>query len=132
MSKAISFNEFQRRKMRGVSLAVAMAVALGAMSVAAGATTITNKDDKEHTVTIIDGDKERQVVLKPEQKAENVCPTGCRLRLQDDDEDYELDAKDVVVIEEGYLYYDEPEQPQQSPAAPPAQAPAPAAPEKKG
>lgn len=124
--RQISYPMGTLRRLSAATRMLVLATGLTAFAGGAIATTITNNDDKEHTITLIEGDKERQVVLKPEQRIENLCPTGCRLRLPDDDEDYELEAKDVVVIEEGYLYYDDPNQPETAPGPgqqPPAAAP---------
>jgi hypothetical protein len=90
----------------------------------AQAVTITNNDEKEYTITVLEGDKERQVILKPDQRLEGVCPEGCRIRLPDDDEDYEVEGKDSVIIEDGQLFYDDPATPEPAPGQqPPAGAP---------
>jgi hypothetical protein len=90
-------------------------------STAAHAVSITNRDDQDHKVTIIEGDIKTDHVLKPSQVLTGVCAKGCTIRLNDDEEDeYELAADDVVSIDEGSLYYENPE----TPAAPaPATAP---------
>ena len=88
---------------------------------AAHAASITNRDDQEHKVTIIEGDTKTDHVLKPSQVLNDICAKGCTIRLNDDEDDeYELAANDVVSIEEDSLYYDNPD----TPAAPaPATAP---------
>ena len=90
-------------------------------STAAHAVSITNRDDNDHKVTIIEGDTKADHMLKPSQVLTGVCAKGCTVRLNDDEEDeYQLEANDVVSIEEGSLYYDNPD----TPAAPaPATAP---------
>jgi hypothetical protein len=90
-------------------------------STAAHAVSITNRDDHDHKVTIIEGDAKTDHVLKPSQVLAGVCAKGCTVRLNDDEEDeYQLEPDDVVSIEEGSLYYDNPD----TPAAPaPATAP---------
>ena len=92
-------------------------------STAAHAVSITNRDDRDHKVTIIEGDAKTEHMLKPSQVLAGVCARGCTVRLNDDEEDeYQLEANDVVSIEESSLYYDNPE----TPAAPaPATAPKP-------
>lgn len=109
-------------------------------SCAMAAVSITNRDDKEHklTVTENEGGKKSEHVLKPNQVLEGLCEKGCIVRLNDSEEDeYELEGTEVVSIEEGYLYYDGPEGPAEQPAAtPPGAAPtapgaAPKAPETK-
>lgn len=117
---------------RGLALlGGALLIVLSMTSVdAAAAVSITNRDDKEHKLTIIeqDGAKKTDHVLKPSQVLENVCAKGCIVRLNDsEDDEYELEGMEIVSIEEGYLYYDGPEGPtepqpgsQPAPAAPPA------------
>jgi len=106
-----------------MSCVVVAAVAVSSLGLGpAAAISITNRDDKEYKVTIIeeDGAKKTDHALKPNQVLENVCLKGCVLRLDDSDEDeYELvEGTEIVSIEEGYLYYDQPEA-----ATPPAQSP---------
>ena len=77
-------------------------------STAVGAVSVTNRDDRDHKITIIEGETKVEHVLKATEVKEGLCPKGCVLRLNDnDDEEYELDAKDVVTIEDGYLYYED-------------------------
>jgi hypothetical protein len=93
-------------------------------STAAHAVSITNRDDHDHKVTIIEGDTRTDHVLKPSQVLTGVCGKGCTVRLNDDEEDeYELAAEDVVSIEEDTLYYDNPD----TPTTPPAPATGPKA-----
>jgi hypothetical protein len=102
------------------------------MSASAGAVSVTNRDDKEQKIQIIEGDVKKDHALKPTAVLEGVCMKGCVIRLNDNDNDeYELDGTEVVTIEDGYLYYDGPDAPAAgSPAtgAAPAQTPAPKAP----
>lgn len=71
---------------------------------------VTNRDDKDHKLTIVEGEKRTDHVLKPTQVLEGVCDKGCVIRLNDSENDeYELEGTEVVSIEEGYLYYDGPE-----------------------
>ena len=111
-------------------------LALAAWSGAAiAAVSLTNRDDKDHKLTVVEdgGAKTTEHNLKPMQVLEGICPKGCIIRLNDSEADeYELEPGDKVSIEEGYLYYDEPESGQQqgtgtAPAAPGA---APAEPKK--
>ena len=104
------------------------------------AVSITNRDDKEHKLTVIedDGKSKTDHKLKGGGLLEGVCKAGCVVRLNDSEEDeYELEGTEVVSIEEGFLYYDGPDAPAEPPGAmpapqtPPAQAPAPATPEKR-
>lgn len=94
-------------------------------TMAATGVSITNRDDKEHKLTVIedDGAKKTDHVLKASQVLEGICGKGCVIRLNDSEEDeYELEGAEVVSIEEGYLYYDGPETPADTPptTSPPA------------
>jgi hypothetical protein len=102
---------------------VAATVAGGMLCGAANAVSVTNRDDKEQKIQIVEGDLKKDHTLKPAAVLDGVCLKGCVIRLNDNDNDeYELDGTEVVTIEDGYLYYDGPDAP------PAAGAPAPAAP----
>ena len=117
------------------TLTVSLAV-LVFSGAAAPAATITNRDETEQKITIIEGDAKSDVVMKAQQILDKVCPKGCIVRLNgSEDDDYQVEAQDIVSIEDGYLYYDAPEAPTAStppsggattppPAAAPAQPPA--------
>jgi hypothetical protein len=65
-------------------------------------------------------------VLKPSQTLNGICAKGCTIRLNDsEDDEYLLEANDVVSIEDGSLYYEGPDTPAQ-PAPAPATGPGPA------
>jgi hypothetical protein len=105
-------------EMRVCLLAAFLVVALE-QSGAAAALSISNRDDHDHKITIVEGQKSTDHVLKPDAMIENVCSKGCIIRLNDSPEDeYELEGNEVVSIEEGNLYYDGPD----APASPPADA----------
>lgn len=73
----------------------------------AQAVSITNRDEKDLKVTIIEVTGRQDNVLAPGEVLEGVCQKGCVIRLNDkDDSDYELESSDAVSIEEGYLYYE--------------------------
>ena len=92
--------------MRVRLLAVCLSAALTSSS-AALALTVSNRDDHDHKVTIVEGARTQDHVLKPDAQVENVCTNGCIVRLNDSDEDeYELEGNEVVFIEEGNLYYE--------------------------
>lgn len=115
---------------RPVALRSAQAVVLigfmVSLTAAEAAVTITNRDEQDHTVTIIEGEKRTEHVLKPSQALTGVCEKGCNLRIDDDDEDdpYQLKPDVAVSIEDGILYY-EPDAPAvpQSPANQPQPGP---------
>jgi hypothetical protein len=97
---------------------------------AAAAVSVTNRDDKDYKLTVIEGDAKQDHVLKPAGVLEGICAKGCVIRLGDSENDeYELEGSEVVSIEDGYLYYDGPEAPEASPgAASPAPQPTPSKP----
>jgi hypothetical protein len=116
------FNSF----FRGLGLfTVAATAATVVASLASGeahAVSVTNRDDKEQKIQIVEGDVKKDHTLKPAAVLDGVCLKGCVIRLNENDNDeYELDGTEVVTIEDGYLYYDGPD-------APPAPAPGAAAP----
>lgn len=90
------------------------------VSPVAHAASITNRDEIDRKVTIIEGDTKADHVLKPSQALNDVCAKGCTIRLDDvEDDEYMLEADDVVSIEDGSLYYDKPDTPV-TPDPPPA------------
>lgn len=112
------------------------AAALLTSCIAADAASITNRDDQEQKITITEGEATTEHTLKPAQVLDNVCTKGCIIRLNgSEDDEYEVEGTDVVSIEEGFLYYDGPDEPQgpgNGPATPiPPGGPVPAAPQPK-
>jgi hypothetical protein len=108
---------------------VAATVASFLVCGAAGAVSVTNRDDKEQKIQIVEGEVKKDHTLKPAAVLDGVCLKGCVIRLNDNDNDeYELDGTEVVTIEDGYLYYDGPDAPPAAGAAPAPGAPAPKAP----
>ena len=92
----------------------------------ASAVSVTNRDDKEQKIQIVEGDAKKDHTLKPAAVLDGVCLKGCVIRLNDNDNDeYELDGTEVVTIEDGFLYYDGPDAPPAgaAPAAPGAVTP---------
>ncbi len=86
-------------------------VALLASS-AALAASVTNRDDRDHKVTVIEGEAQQEHVVKPSAALEGICQKGCLIRLDDDEDDpYELEGSEVTSIEGGQLYDDELEAP---------------------
>ncbi len=78
----------------------------------AEAVSVTNRDDRDVKLTVIEGEAKQDHILKPSQELKEVCQKGCVIRLNDSESDeYELEGSEVVSIEEGYLYYDGPDAP---------------------
>jgi hypothetical protein len=87
------------------SLAIVVSLALG--SAAALAITLTNRDSTDQKLIIIEGDKQSEKVIKPGEKLQ-ICEKSCVIRLPDG-EDYEFDGAEIVSLEEGLLFLDNPE-----------------------
>jgi len=93
------------------NLAVSLVTTL-LISSAVHAATVTNRDGRDHKVTIVEGDAQNYHVVKPNAVLEGICQKGCLIRLDDSEEDpYELKGSEVTSIEEGQLYDDELEAP---------------------
>jgi len=74
---------------------------------AAHAVSITNRDEHDHKVTVIEGNAKADHVLKPSQALNGICVKGCTIRLNDtEDDEYQLEGSDVVSIEDGSLFYE--------------------------
>lgn len=83
-------------------------IAILLSSSAAYTASITNRDGRTHTVTVIEGSSQKAHVLKPNAVLEGICPRGCLIRLgENPDDPFELDSSEVTSIEEGQLYGDE-------------------------
>jgi hypothetical protein len=104
-----------RRNAGAVSLVAALVASAPAWSVS-----LTNRDDRDHKVTVIEGASRQDHQLAAQAVLEGVCLKGCIVRLNDSDNDeYELEGNEIVSIEDGYLYYDGPDAPtEQAPADP--------------
>ncbi len=95
-------------------------VGLLAGAVAAHAASITNRDERDHAVTIIEGEAKADHILRPSQTLSDVCLKGCTIRMnRGEDDDYVLSGGDAVSIEDGTVFYDTPD-PSVTPASPPA------------
>jgi hypothetical protein len=103
-----------------IAAIVAGVIAAAYCAEAAAAVSVTNRDDRDHKITIIEDDKKQDHTLKPSAVLDGICQKGCIIRLNDSENDeYELEGTEVVSIEEGYLYYDGPEIPSEpSPGEP--------------
>ncbi len=79
------------------------------MTSAAFAATVTNRDEKDVKIILIEGDARQEKLLSPGKVIDGVCQKGCIVRLNDSENDeYELSGSDAVSVEEGFLYYDNP------------------------
>ena len=74
------------------------------------AASVTNKDDKDHKLTILEGDSKRELQLQPNGVLEGVCLKGCTMRLgSSEDDEYVLEGPEVISIEDSKLYDDAPD-----------------------
>ncbi len=70
---------------------------------------LTNRDAAEQKMTISENNATREQVLKPAETIDGFCTAGCSIKMQDGEE-YEFDGNEVVSIEEGLMFLDEPAQ----------------------
>ena len=87
---------------------VLIAAPLAFWSVAASGITLTNRDTSDQTLVVIEGDRQSERTIKAGEKLE-LCEKSCVIRLPDG-EDYEFDGKEIVSLEEGLLFLDNPEE----------------------
>ncbi len=76
-------------------------------SASASGITLTNRDTSDQTLIVIEGDRQSERTIKAGEKLE-LCEKSCVIRLPDG-EDYEFDGKEIVSLEEGLLFLDNPE-----------------------
>jgi hypothetical protein len=97
--------------MRSLASAACFALTVG-LSSPCWSVSLTNRDDRDHKVTVIEGTARQDHQLASQAVLEGVCLKGCIVRLNDSDNDeYELEGNEIVSIEDGYLYYDGPDAP---------------------
>jgi hypothetical protein len=68
---------------------------------------ITNRDKAEHKLVVTENGAAKDVVLKPAQSLDGFCLKGCTVKTADGEE-YDFDGTEVVSIEEGLMFLDEP------------------------
>ncbi len=84
-----------------------LAAAIALWPVSLYAITLTNRDSTDQKLVVIEGDKQSERVVKAGEKLE-LCEKSCVIRLPDG-EDYEFDGPEIVSLEEGLLFLDNPE-----------------------
>ena len=77
-------------------------------SVSAFGITLTNRDTSDQALIITEGDRQSERTIKAGEKLE-LCEKSCVIRLPDG-EDYEFDGNEIVSLEEGLLFLDNPEE----------------------
>ena len=68
---------------------------------------ITNHDATEQKITVTEKEKAHDLVVKPSEVLDGICNDGCTIKTSDGEE-YEFDGNEVVSIEEGLMFLDEP------------------------
>lgn len=81
---------------------------LALWSASAFGITLTNRDASDQALIIIEGDRQSERTIKAGEKLE-LCEKSCVIRLPDG-EDYEFDGPEIVSLEEGLLFLDNPEE----------------------
>jgi hypothetical protein len=72
---------------------------------AAQAASVTNRDETDRKVTIIESGTQKDHVLKKDEVLEGVCNRGCSIQIDGDDVNpYVLEGTEVTTIEGGDLY----------------------------
>jgi hypothetical protein len=98
------------------SMVLVMVLSVMAVS-PAHALKLTNRDATELMLTINENTSSRQQAVKPSETLEGICNGGCTIQIKDGEE-YEFDGNEIVSIEEGLMFLDEPGQNQTSADAP--------------
>ena len=89
------------------SFSTACTIAALLMTSAASAVTVTNRDEKDVKVSVIEGAAKQDSVVLAGKVLDGVCQKGCIIRLNDSENDeYELNGSEIVAVEEGFLYFD--------------------------
>ena len=107
----------------GLALGTALAL-FGSTLASAHAATLTNTDDKERKITIIEGELKHDHTLNPSAVLSDICLKGCIIRLGESvDDEYVLEGPEVVSIEDMKLFDDGPDSQTPLPPAPIGKAP---------
>jgi hypothetical protein len=69
--------------------------------------TLTNRDTTDQKLIIIEGDKQNEKTIKAGEMLQ-LCEKSCIIRLPDG-EDYDFDGAEIVSLEDGLLFLDNPE-----------------------
>lgn len=89
---------------KGITATAIVALLLAVSASGAAAVSLSNRDAGDHKVTVIEGDRTQDYVVKPGGSLDGICPKGCLVRLNDSaEEPYELEGPEVTWIEGGEL-----------------------------
>jgi hypothetical protein len=104
----------QKGEQRSMPQSMILVVVLSVVAFSpAYALKLTNRDATEQKMTISENTASREQVLKPSETLDGICSAGCTIQMQDGEE-YEFDGNEIVSIEEGLMFLDEPAQGQGS------------------
>jgi hypothetical protein len=92
--------------LRGIALLAVLAIAA---SSPAQALKITNHDATVQKMTINENNGSREQTLAPSESIDGFCNSGCSVKMEGGEE-YEFDGNEIVSIEEGLMFLDEPGQ----------------------
>lgn len=90
-----------------VGFGAALALGLAVLPTSSQAVSITNRDDRAHSLRIIEGSQPRDHRLAPGGRIYDVCKSGCIIRIDGSAEkDFVLEGTERVSIESDLMYYD--------------------------
>ncbi len=92
--------------LRSIALVTILAVAAASP---AEALKLTNHDAAAQKMIISENNGSREQTLAPAETLDGFCNSGCTIKMQDGEE-YEFDGNEIVSIEEGLMFLDEPAQ----------------------
>lgn len=78
----------------------------------AAALQLTNRDTTDHTLVIanLDGGERQELKASPSQVIDDICVKGCTITMPDGQE-YEFEGNEIVSIEDGLIFLDGPDDP---------------------
>lgn len=68
---------------------------------------LVNLDSDSHKLVITEKDVTHEREVKPSEVLDNICMKGCTIKMADGEE-YEFEGNEVVSIEEGLMFLDQP------------------------
>ena len=89
------------------SIYVYMCLAALATTSPAQALQLTNRDTADHKIALTEPSGTQEVMIKQAQVIDGICKAGCTMKMADGEE-YEFDGNEIVSIEEGLMFLDEP------------------------
>jgi hypothetical protein len=68
---------------------------------------LTNRDSADYKIAVTEQGKTQELDVKASQVLDGICNGGCTIKMSDGEE-YEFDGNEIVSIEEGLMFLDEP------------------------